>query len=352
MSPDQIIAIVTTLFSSALSVGLCCVLPIGLVAGGVFLISRRSRGDDLDDRLSSISLESDWAPGPSDGSDEDGGQSLREQILETLDNRISDEGAGGRVRASLRKANLKLTVIEYYMLHIVLGVGLGFVGLVAFGPIQGGILFLLGLVVPRIYVSIRQNQRLNKFNDQLSDILNLWVNALRAGFSVPQAMDAVAREAPSPAGEEFKRVVAEMSIGVPMETALNNMLSRIESEDLDLVFTAVNIQREVGGNLAEILETISHTIRERVKIKGEIRVLTSQGRITGMVIGLIPVLLSIFLVFVNPDYMLQLFQGSPVGADLPLPGVSIPCGWPLVGLGLTSMAIGLAIIRRIVDIEV
>ena len=139
-------------------------------------------------------------------------------------------------------------------------------------------------------------------------------------------------------------------IGIPMEIALNNMLARIESEDLDLVFTAVNIQREVGGNLAEILETISHTIRERIRIKGEIQTLTASGRATGTLIGLLPIGLAVFLYLVNPDYMGQLIYGPPIGANIP--GLPIPCGWPIVAAGLIMMGIGAAVIARIIDIEV
>jgi tight adherence protein B len=177
------------------------------------------------------------------------------------------------------------------------------------------------------------------------------VNSLRAGYSVPQAMEAVAKEAPPPASIEFKRVVAEISIGVPMEISLDNMTSRIDSEDLDLVFTAVNIQREVGGNLAEILETISETIRQRVRIKGEIRTLTASGRATGTVIGLLPIGLAILLMVINPEYMSQLFFGPDKGGAF-IPGLPIPCGWPMIAIGLIMMSIGLAVINRIVDIEV
>jgi tight adherence protein B len=118
-------------------------------------------------------------------------------------------------------------------------------------------------------VKRQQARRLVRFNDQLADMLNLMVNGLRAGYSTMQAMEAVSRELPPPISDEFRRVVQEMQLGLPMEKALDNILRRIPSEDLDLVVAAMNVQREVGGNLAEILDTISHTIRERVRIKGE-----------------------------------------------------------------------------------
>jgi len=260
-------------------------------------------------------------------------------------------GMAASIRSQLRRADLKLTVVEYLAIHAVLAVVFGLVGLALRGVIGGGLGVIAGFFAPRIYVTMRQRKRLKDFNDQLADILNLWVNALRAGYSVPQAMEAVANEAPAPASTEFRRVVAEISIGVPMETALNNMLSRINSEDLDLVFTAVNIQREVGGNLAEILDTISETIRERVRIKGEIRTLTAQGRITGMLIGFLPIGLAVLLLVINPSYMGQLFFGPEKGGAY-IPGLPIPCGWPMIAVGLTMMSIGLAVITRIVDIEV
>ena len=132
-----------------------------------------------------------------------------------------------------------------------------------------------------------------------------------------------------------------------MDTALDNMLRRVESEDLDMVFTAVSIQREVGGNLAEILDTISHTLRERVRIKGEIQTLTAQGRMTGYVISGLPIILTLFLYAINREYMARLFEGPP----WIIPNI-IPCGWPIIALGLIMIAVGAAIIRRIVDIEV
>ncbi|GAB4476523.1 MAG: type II secretion system F family protein [Anaerolineae bacterium] len=300
-------------------------------------------------------IETEWRPGPADiaarEAEEKGVKSARETMAERLDNMFASRGFAGSIRSQLRKADLKLTVAEYLLLHVVLAVVVGGVFWLLFNPALAGIGFVGSLFAPRIYVGIRQNRRLRQFENQLGDVLNLWVNALRAGYSVNQAMEAVAREAPPPAGEEFKRVVSEMAIGVPLETAMRNMLSRVESEDLELVFTAVNIAREVGGNLSEILDKISETIRERIRIKGEIRTLTASGRATGTLIGLLPIILSVFLLAINPEYMGQLFFGPERGGAY-IPGLPIPCGWPLIAIGLIMMAIGGAIIRRIIDIEV
>jgi tight adherence protein B len=167
---------------------------------------------------------------------------------------------------------------------------------------------IFGMFLPRLYVSRQQGQRLNRFNNQLADMLNLMVNGLRAGYSTMQAMEAVSREMPSPISDEFRRVVQEMQLGLPMERTLDNLLRRIPSEDLDLVVAAMNVQREVGGNLAEILDTISYTIRERVRIKGEVRVLTSQVMYSGRFLAMMPILIALILYLVNRPYMMEFFN--------------------------------------------
>jgi tight adherence protein B len=197
---------------------------------------------------------------------------------------------------------------------------------------------VLGFFLPRFYVKFRQNKRLKDFNNQLGDAINLLANGLRSGYSLLQAMDAVANEMPPPMAEEFQRVVREIGLGLSNERAMNNMLRRIPSDDLDLMITAVNVQHEVGGNLAEILETISHTIRERIRIKGEIRVLTSQQMISGYVVSFLPIGLGLLLYVMSPDYMGSMFRDQ--------------CGWAMIAVGVIMMTIGFIAIRKIVDIEV
>ncbi|HLO15518.1 MAG TPA: type II secretion system F family protein, partial [Anaerolineales bacterium] len=194
--------------------------------------------------------------------------------------------------------------------------------------------------VPRFYVKHQQSVRLTKFNDQLGDMLNLMVNGLRAGYSTMQAMEAVSRELPIPISDEFHRVVQEMQIGIPMEKAMDNLLRRIPSDDLDFVITAINVQREVGGNLSEILDTISFTIRERVRIKGEIRVMTAQVRSSGIVLSLIPVFLTLALWFISPEYIGSFFSRGPL------------CGWLAVATVVGMIAAGYFVMMKIADIEV
>jgi tight adherence protein B len=217
---------------------------------------------------------------------------------------------GEKVARELARADLKLKAGEYVFVMLAAGALTGFVSwfLIGRNILVAVIGFLLGMLLPRFYVRRQQNQRLNRFNDQLADMLNLMVNGLRAGYSTMQAMEAVSRELPSPISDEYRRVVQEMQLGIPMQKALDNLLRRIPSDDLDLVIAAMNVQREVGGNLAEILDTISHTIRERVRIKGEIRVLTSQVMYSGRFLAMMPLFIFGALWVLNRPYMMMFFE--------------------------------------------
>ena len=267
----------------------------------------------------------------------------RSIVTNWVNKRVEKSSYGDRVARELARADLKLKVAEYFALYIIaifLGALIfGFLG--SWHPVSLLIGAVIGAFAPRFYVKRQQRQRLTRFNDQLGDMLNLMVNGLRAGYSTMQAMEAISKELPAPISDEFRRVVQEMQLGVPMETALDNLLRRIPSDDLDFVVTAINVQREVGGNLSEILDSISFTIRERVRIKGEIRVMTSQVRASGTLLSIIPGALALILWFMNPDYLMSFFDGpSPL------------CGWAAIGLIVIMIATGYFIMMKIADIEV
>ena len=271
-------------------------------------------------------------------------------LAERLDNILQQRPFFEPIRQRIAMADVKLRVSEYITLQLLAAFGLAAVAYYIFdlSVLIVIVLFLVGLRLPRIYVSFMARRRMKAFNDQLGDCLNLWVNALRSGYSPLQGMEAIATELPPPISSEFERVVQEIRLGLSLEQALNNMLRRVPSEDLDLVITAINIQREVGGNLAEILDIISHTIRERVRIKGEIQTLTAQGRLTGWVVSLLPIGLALVLYSINPAYGAELFvRESP----FIIPGV-LPCGWVVVALGVLMMGVGILAVTKIVDIEV
>jgi len=203
---------------------------------------------------------------------------------------------------------------------------------------------LIGFFIPRFYVTGQQNKRLVRFNDQLADMLNLMVNGLRAGYSTMQAMEVVSKELPSPICDEFRRVVQEMQLGVNMEKALDNLLRRIPSDDLDLVITAINVQREAGGNLAEILDTISDTIRDRVRIKGEIRVLTTQVMYSGRFLSLLPIIVMGILYVLNPDYMMEFFK--------PVNNAVLPCVYIALGIAALLIIAGYFTMNKLAEIEI
>lgn len=265
----------------------------------------------------------------------------RSAATEWLNRRVASSSMGDRIARELARADLKFKVGEYFALVFMSTVVTALLAYIIqpFIPsaVIGGI---VGFFLPRFYVKRQQTVRLYKFNDQLADMLNLMVNGLRAGYSTMQALEAVSRELPTPISDEFRRVVQEMQIGIPMENALENLLRRIPSDDLDFVVTAINVQREVGGNLSEILDTISFTIRERVRIKGEIRVMTASVRTSGAVLSLIPVFLSLALWFVSPEYIGSFFDRGPV------------CGWAAVGTIVGMIASGYFVMMKIADIEV
>jgi tight adherence protein B len=258
-----------------------------------------------------------------------------------LNGRLEKSSYGGGIARELARADIKLKAAEFVALMIIVAIGVGVISWYAGGLIFGLIGLLVGLNLPRIYVRRQQGKRLQHFDEQLADMLNLMVNGLRAGYSTMQAMEAVSREMPPPISDEFRRVVQEMQLGIPMEKALDNFLRRIPSDDLDLVIAAINVQREVGGNLAEILDIISFTIRERVRIKGEIKVLTSQVIYSGRFLASMPLLISGALWLLNRPYMMEFFN----------PETRI-VGLIALGIGGSMIVAGYLVMTKIATIDV
>ena len=196
----------------------------------------------------------------------------------------------------------------------------------------------VGFIIPELIIGIKKSKRMGKINSELPEALNIISNGLRAGFSFNQALATVITEISGPISEEFKKVLRDNSLGKPLEEALTNMSERTDDEDLDMVITALIIQRQVGGNLAEILDTISHTIRERIRIKSEIKTLTAQGRISGGIVSLLPIALALALSVISPGYLTVLFTTF--------------IGKFMVVIGVVMQLIGIFILTRLVDIKV
>ena len=312
--------------------GLSAVL---LVIGIVITI--RDEQSELDDRFSHY-VEEEF---------EDAVALAQEQkttaLSEWLDNKLEGSKFGDRIATNLAQADLKLRPAEYVAAMVIASFLLGFFAWAVGGQniISALIGAILGGMVPRFYMKRQQEKRLVTFGNQLPDMLNLVVNGLRSGYSTMQALEAVSKELPPPLSDEFNRVVKEMQLGISMGESLNNLHRRIPSDDLDLIITAINVQREVGGNLAEILDTISYTIRERIKIKGEIKVLVSQVIYSGRFLALLPLILMGLLWFANREYLLTFFS----------PG-NLLCGGIMLGLAGVMVLAGYLAMNKLADIEV
>ncbi|MFZ5595954.1 MAG: type II secretion system F family protein [Bacillota bacterium] len=243
------------------------------------------------------------------------------------------------VDKNLTGADIPLKSEEYIILTAGGSVLAGILSTLIFLDMSAGILAGVSVIVFSIlWVRMAKVRRLHKFNSQIGDSLVIMSNSLRSGFSFLQAMDMVRKELPNPISREFGRAFQEMNLGTPTEEALENLSSRVGSEDLDLVITAVLIQRQVGGNLAEILDNIAATIRERIRIKGEIKTLTAQGKVSGIIIGILPFALAGILWFMSPDYLMPLFTD--------------PMGIAMLVSALILETVGILLIRKIINIEI
>src|SRR5260221_2991032 len=241
------------------------------------------------------------------------------------------------IAEQLQRADLKLRTSEYFLIQIGSTALFALIAFWRWGIIQALLFAVIGYLVPGFYVKYRIGARLKAFNGQLGDTLTLLSNALKAGYSFAQAIDTVAKNAIPPIGDEFGRAVREMNLGGSPDEALNNITKRVVSPDFDLVATAYSIHRTVGGNLAEILDNIAYTIRERVRIKGEISTLTAQARASGTLITALPIVLAAFMYFVTPTYFRPMFSSI--------------IGWILLVIGGLMLFLGNLIIRRVVAIE-
>lgn len=267
-----------------------------------------------------------------------GARGWKQAIFEEADRLIAGQAISSNLATRLRRAGLKLQVSEFIVLTWAASVVLGLLGWVLTNGLLAILFWAAGLWLPHTYLDSRIKARIKAFEDQLPDALSIMANSLKSGYSFLQAMDVCSRELPDPLAGEFAQVMKEIRVNIPIEDGLQNLTRRVPSDDLDLIVTAVLIQRQVGGNLAEVLDKISATIRERLKILGEIKTLTAQGKLSGWIVSLLPVGLGLIMYVLNPTYMGGM--------------VDHPLGWAMIGAGLVSQLIGIMIIRSIISLEV
>ena len=302
------------------------VIGLSVTVGG-FILSRRAGRSLIEERLGLESVETTVVA------------VRRSPLGDALNRALVRGGMAADLATQLARADIKLTVGEFLaatVIVMILGGGVAY--LLTRQVVAAVLACVVCFFAPRWYIAFLRGRRLRAFNDQLGDTINLMVNSLRAGYSVMQAMDAVAQEMGTPISTEFGRVGQEVQLGLTLEQALSNMLRRVPSDDLDMMITAINVQREVGGNLAEVLDSISHTIRERIRIKGEIRALTAQSRISGYMVAMVPVVLAVVIYLIQPEFMSLLFTER--------------CGWIMLGVAVVGIVAGFVVIGKIVDIDV
>lgn len=323
---------------AAVALGLIVLLALVVLIYGI-ASARRGATVSLSDRLGRYGAVEDEAQAPRS----DDGRRTPGRIARAVEQAVAEKSFAGQTRIKLARADLRLTVGEWLIVRlstVIFMFGFGFILAMLTNRADWltGILFgLLGYFMPGWYLKYRVAKRVKKFINQLADTITLMANSLRAGYSLLQAMDLVSKETEPPMADEFRRVVHEVGLGISSQDAMLHLLRRIPSDDLDLLVTAINIQHEVGGNLAQILDVIGHTIRERVRIKGEITVLTAQQTISGYVVTALPIFLAVALFFISPDYIGKLFA---------FPWICMP-----IGSGLMILS-GFFIMKKITSIEV
>lgn len=265
------------------------------------------------------------------------GQSAKDALVGIVEKATSGRRFSQTLEIRLKRADWKWKPAEFMVAQgVAAGVGLGLAVISA--PSLWWLFPVLGWVAPYLLLSRAEKVRLKAFEGQLPDALSIIANALRSGYSFLQAMEVVSREMPDPVNKEFGLVLRETRVNIPIEEALGNLVERVKSPDLDLVVTAVLIQRQVGGNLSEVLEKIGGTIKERIRLQGEIRTLTTQGRISGWIVSLLPVALALMMQLVSPGYLDPMF--------------SHPVGWLLMFVGVVMQGIGILTIKNMINLEV
>jgi tight adherence protein B len=255
-----------------------------------------------------------------------------------------------KLQAALLQADIPMRPTEYVLLRLLLAALGLLIGLSVLGYLHSGIILAVaGFFVPPLVVRAHQNRRRARFVTQLADALMLLTNSLRAGYGFIKGLELVAKEMSDPIAKELNRMLREISLGATVEEALLNLGRRVNSPDLDIVISAYLVQKDVGGNLTEIMEKVAETIRERLRIQGDIRVLTVQGRMSGLIVGLLPFVVGLFLLMKAPDYFKQMF-GPPLVSVFG--AWELPLGAVMLAVALVLQLFGAYSIYKIVSIKV
>jgi len=262
----------------------------------------------------------------------------RRGSLSRLSRFLAGFGMGPRLARQLARSDIPLTAAEFTMVMFLAAVGGFALGTLRMSALMGVLLAVPFGYAPLLYLRYKIGHRQRAFTEQLPDVLTLLVGGLRAGYGLAQSMVMITDQLPPPASTEFRRVMRAVSLGLPIQRALNQMSERIGTDDAELVVIAICVQYEMGGNLAQTLEVIGETVRDRIQLMREIQVLTAQQRLTGYILGALPIAVGFAMFLVNSEYIMRLFAPGWVRA-LPIAAA-------------VMQIVGFLVIRRIVDIDV
>jgi len=249
-------------------------------------------------------------------------------------------GLGDVIDGRLEAAGIPMRTPEWLIIQILAAVGLSLLFLLLSGgaPVAAAVGLLLGLGLPWLLLKLRQGRRESAFLAQLPDTLQMLAGSMQAGYSLPQAIDTVVREGQPPVSAEFNRALVESRLGMPVEDALEGIGRRMASQDFSWVVMAVRIQRDVGGNLAELLLMVAETLRERERLRRQVRVLSAEGRLSGWILGALPILFFVYLAVANPAYLAPMWSTS--------------FGIGLIVLALVLLGVGTFWLTRVVKVQV
>ena len=310
-------------------------LVLLLVVGGYFLLlAGRSEKAEVKRRISLLELRN--------VRDSDVPEYLKNEVLSEvpLVNRLlSRVNIAARIDRRLRQADMKIPVGTFLLLSLVLfSVGIVVGRLLHWPTILSAAVGIALLAVPNLIVDIKRRRRLKRFMNHFPEALEMFARSLRAGHSFTGAIQLVAQEMPDPIGPEFSKVFEEQNLGIPLRQALVGMTDRVDILDVKFFVTAILIQRETGGNLAEIIDKIAYVIRERFRVQGQLKIFTAQARITGTILALLPVGMAVLLGILNPEYMKPLWVEKT--------------GKIMIAVAVTMQILGFLAIRKIIRIKI
>lgn len=320
---------------AALFVGLALLLGVGLSSARKATGERRIRR-----RLSIYTLAGRVVQEQEQSGGALGGSAIARSATDLAGRVVAKRDIGERLQRKLEAGAIPLKPAEWLVVHSLVAVGAALAMLLVSGgkPLWALLGLVIGGLLPFAYLTVKESRRSAAFLAQLPDTLNLMAGSLTAGYSLPQAVDAVVREGSEPILSEFNKALVDARLGVPIEDALESVADRMDSEDFRWVVMAVRIQRDVGGNLAEILKTVSDTLRERERLRRQVRVLSAEGRLSGLILGALPIVFAGYLLLTRPEYLKPL--------------VSDPMGVVMIIGGAVLMVVGALWMRKVVKVEV